>query len=100
MSYYTIIEHTPTNYDWVEDYIAPTNAAIKRHGGKIHARTASHERLEGEGDSPMILIIIEWPSREAALAFINDPEYIPHLKARTKGSISHHFLVEGKDDLA
>lgn len=25
------------------------------------------------------------------------PEYAPHLKARTAGSISHHFLIEGVD---
>ncbi|WP_152557090.1 DUF1330 domain-containing protein, partial [Photobacterium sanctipauli] len=45
-------------------------------------------------------IIIEWPSREAAVNFMNDPEYVPHLKARTAGSVSHHALVEAKDDLA
>jgi hypothetical protein len=28
------------------------------------------------------------------------PDYLPHLKVRTDGSISHHFLIEGKDDLA
>ena len=45
-------------------------------------------------------IILEWPSKEAALAFLNDPEYTPHLQARTSGSISHHFLVEAKDEFA
>ena len=45
-------------------------------------------------------IVIEWPSREAALAFMSDPQYKPHLEARTRGSSSHHFLIEGKDDLA
>jgi quinol monooxygenase YgiN len=29
----------------------------------------------------------------------NDPAYVPHLKARTAGSNSHHFLIEGRDDL-
>jgi uncharacterized protein (DUF1330 family) len=45
-------------------------------------------------------IIIEWSSREAAQAFMSDPAYVPHLKAGTAGSNSHHFLIEGKDDLA
>ncbi len=39
-------------------------------------------------------------SPEAAEAFVNDPEYSPHLKARAEGSVSHHVLVEGKDALA
>ncbi|MCG8466794.1 MAG: DUF1330 domain-containing protein, partial [Gemmatimonadetes bacterium] len=29
-----------------------------------------------------------------------DPEYRPHLEARTTGSESHHVLIEGTDDLA
>lgn len=30
---------------------------------------------------------------------MNDPKYTPHLKARTAGSVSHHALIEGKDNL-
>jgi uncharacterized protein (DUF1330 family) len=40
-------------------------------------------------------VIIEWPSKEAAKAFMADAEYAPHLAARTKGSVSHHNLIEG-----
>ncbi|MGI9352551.1 MAG: hypothetical protein ACR2O3_13385 [Rhizobiaceae bacterium] len=39
------------------------------------------------------------PTKEAASAFLNDSAYAPHLMARTEGSDSHHFLIEGKDDL-
>jgi len=39
-------------------------------------------------------------SRGSAVAFMNDPAYRPHVEARTAGSESHHFLIEGKDDLA
>jgi uncharacterized protein (DUF1330 family) len=38
--------------------------------------------------------------RGAFEAVMNDPAYLPHLKARTAGSNSHHFLIEGKDGLA
>jgi uncharacterized protein (DUF1330 family) len=44
--------------------------------------------------------VLKWPSKQAALDFMNDPEYVPHLKERTAGSKSFHFLIEGKDDLA
>ena len=100
MTFYSILENTPTTDAWVAAYIEPTNAAIARHGGKVLARTANHERLEGDRESPTMRVILEWPSREAAMAFMNDPEYVPHLKARTLGSLSHHCLIEGKDDLA
>ncbi len=100
MSYYSILDVTPTNEDWIPDYLGPANEAAARHGAKYLARTSSHEQIEGENQDAALRIIIEWPSKEAALAFKNDPEYAPHLEARTAGSISHHFLIEGKDELA
>lgn len=100
MTYYSVLAVTPTSEDWIPDYIGHANALVSKHGGRYLARTASHERLEGEGEEVALRIILEWPSKEAAQAFMSDPQYVPHLKARTNGSISHHFLVEGKDDLA
>ncbi len=29
-----------------------------------------------------------------------DPDYATHLQTRMDGSDSHHFLIEGKDELA
>lgn len=100
MSWYSILAVTPTSQEWIPDYIGPANALVAKHGGKYLARTAAHEQIEGETQNAALRIIIEWPSREAALAFMQDPEYIPHFKARTDGSVSFHFLVEAKDDLA
>jgi len=100
MTYYSVLAVTPTKEDWISDYIGPANAIVAQHGGKYLARTVSHARLEGEGEDAALRIIIEWPSKEAAEAFMSDPGYVPHLKARTAGSDSHHFLIEGKDDLA
>jgi uncharacterized protein (DUF1330 family) len=98
--YYSVLEVTPTAEDWIPEYIGPANRLVAQYGGKYLARTSNHERLEGEGEDPALRIIIEWPSKEAAVNFMNDPEYVPHLKARTAGSISHHALIQGQDDLA
>lgn len=100
MTYYSILAVTPTNEEWIPDYIVPANTLVAKHGGKYLARTATHEQIEGESQDAALRIVIEWPSRDAALAFMEDPQYVPHLKARTAGSNSVHFLVEAKDDLA
>lgn len=100
MAYYSVLAVTPTTEDWIPDYIGPANRLVAQYGGKYLARTTSHEQLEGSRDDAALRIVIEWPSKEAAIGFMNDPEYAPHLKARTTGSKSIHFLVEGKDDLA
>lgn len=73
---------------------------VAAHGGKYLARTALHEQVEGDASPAALRIIIEWPSKDAAAAFIADEAYAPHLKARTNGSVSHHYLIEGTDDLA
>ena len=36
-------------------------------------------------------VILEWPSKVAAEGFMNDPDYIPHLKARTDEIMSSFF---------
>ena len=100
MKYYSILEVTLTTDVWVADYIAPANKLVAKYGGTYLARTGSHERLEGQGENAELRILIEWPYKEAALNFMQDPDYVPHLKARTAGSISHHFLIAAKDDLA
>ena len=99
MKYYSVLEVTPTSEDWIPAYIESANSRIAHYGGKFLARTSSHKRVEGEGKDVALRIIIEWPSKQAALDFINDKEYSLHLKDRTEGSVSHHFLIEGKDDL-
>ena len=100
MPTYSVLAVTPTREDWIPGYIGSASALVAQHGGKYLARTASHQRLEGEGEDAALRIIIEWPSKERALAFMKDPAYRPHLEARTAGSNSHHFLIEGTDDLA
>ncbi|CAM3098633.1 DUF1330 domain-containing protein [Vibrio rarus] len=98
--FYSVLEVTLTNDDWIPAYIGPANKLVAQYGGKYLARTNSHERLEGDRDQPALRIVIEWPFRQAAVDFMNDPGYVPHLKARTAGSVSHHALIEAKDDFA
>ena len=74
MTYYSVLAVTPTAEDWISDYIGPANALVAKHGGTYLARTANHERLEGEGEDAALRIILQWPSRETALAFMNDPD--------------------------
>jgi len=100
MAYYSVLDVSPTSEDWIPGYLPVANERVAAHGGKYLARTTSHEQVEG-GEQPAALrIIIEWPSKENAEAFMADDAYIPHLMARTEGSTSHHYLIEGKDDLA
>jgi uncharacterized protein (DUF1330 family) len=100
MSFYSVLDVTPTSDEWIPDYLPTANALVTKHGGKYLARTANHEQVEGADQAAALRIVIEWPSKEAATNFMSDPEYAPHLQARTAGSVSFHYVIEGKDDLA
>lgn len=99
-TYYSVLDVTPTSEDWIPGYLPVANKLVAKHGGKYLSRTPKHEQVEGDGGAVGLRVIIQWPSKEAALAFMNDEEYASHLKARTEGSVSNHYLIEGKDEFA
>ncbi len=100
MACYSVLAVTPTNEEWIPGYFGPVGELITKHGGEYLARTVSHEQLEGEHLDAALRVVLKWPTREAAIGFMEDPEYAPYLEARTAGSVSQHFLIEGKDDLS
>lgn len=100
MTYYSVLDVTPTTDSWIPEYLGAVGTIVAKHGGKYLARTASHEQLEGSTDAVGLRVILEWPSKEAASNFMSDPDYAGHFKARTDGSVSNHYLIEGKDQFA
>ncbi len=97
MRYYVIAEMRVTDPAWVAEYVANVTPLIERRGGRYLARTSRVEVLEGEGARPQVLVITEWPSREAAMAFYESDEYRPYRDARIAGSTSALMLVPGED---
>ena len=95
--YYSVLEVTPTNEAWIPHYVKLAADIVSKHGGKYLANSANHQTLEGEREEPAIRVIIQWPSKQSALDFMSDPDYLPLLKLRTDGSVSYHVLVEGKE---
>lgn len=79
MTYYSVLDVTPTGEDWIHDYLPTANERVAAHGGKYIAPTASHEQVEGEPQEAGLRIIIEWPSKQAANTFMADEAFAPHL---------------------
>ena len=79
-----------------KDYVANVPALIERHGGKYRVRGGDFEVLEGPW-SPDRLVVLEFPDREAALAFYNDPDYEPFRSLRQSVTDSSVILVDGFD---
>lgn len=95
MPAYAVVELKVHDPSWIEGYVPPARALIEKHGGRIIARAFEYERLEGER-RPDAIVLIEFPSVDAARAWYTDPEYQPHLKARLAGSASELYLLPGE----
>ena len=97
MKYYAVAEIDVTDPAWVPDYVKHVTGLVERYGGRYLARTSRVEKLEGERKKPQVVVIVEWPSKEAAEAFYESPEYKPYLQSRTAGAINEFVLVAGED---
>ena len=75
-------------------YVDHVPALVAKHGGRYRVRGGECEVLEGTW-SPSRLILLEFPDREAALAFYNDPAYEPYRRLRQSVSDGNVILVEG-----
>jgi uncharacterized protein (DUF1330 family) len=80
---------------WRQEYGPKTAALVEKHGGKYLVRGGAMERLEGTGQLPSVIVVLEFPSMERAKAWYNDPEYAPLIKLRQTGSDLDFVLVEG-----
>jgi uncharacterized protein (DUF1330 family) len=71
-------------------YMAMAEAAIAAHGGRYMIRGGEPQLLEGT-DAPKRIVVLEFPTREAARIFYESEQYAP---ARTlRQSLSTGTLV-------
>jgi uncharacterized protein (DUF1330 family) len=97
MKYYSLAHLDITDRSWLREYIANVTPMVARAGGRYLSRTSKIELLEGERTPPQIVVVVEWPSREAALTFYESEEYRPYREARVAGAKNEFLLVAGED---
>ena len=78
---YFILTHTITDTDkYRSDYVPLVLPFIAKYGGQILVATFKAEPLQGSPADGVV--VIRFPSEEAARGFVNDPEYQPAKKLR------------------
>ena len=82
MKYYCVVELETTDPSWVPAYVHNVTRMVEQRGGRYLARTSTLEKIEGERALPQILVILEWPSKENAVAFYESEEYRPYRASR------------------
>ena len=94
MSAYIIGRITVTDPGRYPDYTAETPALIAKHGGCFVVRGGAPATLEGPEEIRRI-VVIEFPSRAAAEAFYNDPDYEAVRAIRWEAAESELVIVDG-----
>ena len=94
MPAYVIANIRVTDAERYKDYVAGVTPLIEKHGGTYRVRAGASEVLEGQW-TPDRFVVLEFPSREAALAFYNDPDYAPLRSLRQSITNSNVILIDG-----
>jgi uncharacterized protein (DUF1330 family) len=92
-----MVEMDVTDREWTAAYVREVTPMIERFGGRYLARTSRLEKMEGERAAPQVLVLTEWPSREAAMAFYESNEYRPYRDSRLSGARCEFVLFPAED---
>ena len=94
MTAYVINDMDVTDPKLLDEYKKLSPPTVLQYGGKFLVRGGALEQVEGEW-KPKRLVILEFPSVEQALAWVNSPEYAPARRLRQQASRSNIVIVEG-----
>ena len=94
MAAYVIADVQITDPDRYKDYTAHTPASIARHGGRWVARGGAAQVLEGDWE-PGRVVVIEFPSVEAAVGWFHSDDYQELAAIRREASTARILVVEG-----
>ena len=95
MSVYVIGRVVIKDPSWVDEYIPKVRALVEAHGGRYLVESTEFDVVEKHGEPPTVVVVIEFPSKEAAGAFYGSAEYRPWLEARKAGAETELILVDG-----
>ncbi|MGA9515162.1 MAG: DUF1330 domain-containing protein [Pseudolabrys sp.] len=84
-----------SNLDEYKKYAMANAVPFNKYGGKFLTRGGKSEMVEGKFRSRVVLI--EFPSFEAALACYRSPEYAAVKKLRESASVADIVVLKGYD---
>ncbi len=93
MPAYIIADVEVTDPAQYEEYKKLSTAAMQAYGAEVLVRGGCTQRLEGR--APGRIVVLRFPSLQAARAFYDSPEYARARAARANAAIMNMFIVEG-----
>lgn len=94
MKAYAIVQETIKDQAMFDTYRSGVVATLEPFGGKFVVRGGRLTIVEGEWPHPR-LVVIEFPSRQAAEDWYKSPEYQKVLPLRLKSAAGNFVIVDG-----
>lgn len=94
MPAYLIVRATVHDMAQYRQYMQHTPAILEKYGGEFLIRGGDKLVLEGS-DSPERIVIIRFPSLQAAQDMYNSPEYQAAIKLRESAAQASFIVMEG-----
>ncbi|WP_421997203.1 DUF1330 domain-containing protein [Reyranella sp.] len=94
MAAYIIVEIETTDEALMAEYRKHTPGLVAKFGGRFIVRGGKMRTLEGDW-KPSRVVVLEFPSYEAAEKFYDSDDYKPVLAMRVKAGRSKAILVDG-----
>lgn len=91
---YILVQSEVTQPEQYAKYAALTPDIVAKYGGRFLARGGRSTTLEGP-KAPARVVVIEFPSYEAAERFYHSPEYTAARAVRAGAAAMQFVLVEG-----
>jgi uncharacterized protein (DUF1330 family) len=91
---YLVLDFTVNDLEGFRPYIAAIPDFIAKHEGRYIVRGVVPTVMEGDS-SPERMVVIEFPARENAEAFLADPDCQDLFRIRHTTTTSKLILVEG-----
>jgi uncharacterized protein (DUF1330 family) len=94
MKAYLVLDLSVNDFGGFKKYIAEIPAFIAKHSGKYIVQGVQPTTIEGDW-RPERMVIIEFPEREKAEAFLGDPDIQELFKVRHATTTSKLVLADG-----
>jgi uncharacterized protein (DUF1330 family) len=94
MKAYLVLDLTVSDMSGFSKYIAEIPAYISKHSGRYIVRGVRPTVIEGDW-KPERVVMIEFPTREKAQAFLSDPDIQNLFSIRHATTTSRLLLVDG-----
>lgn len=92
MTAYALVTVTIEDRDMFAEYRTLAGPAMAKHKAEPLAVSAEAQMIEGEGPAPDVTVILSFPDRDHALAWINDPD-IADVHARRRASGTSRIIL-------